>query len=58
MSEKQSNVCANCGKPFKKGDKYCRHCGAPMGTPEFIIENTPIIYGPPRPSRRFRRKKG
>ena len=44
-------VCANCGNSYREGDKYCRYCGAPMGTPEFIVEEIACIYGPPPVSR-------
>lgn len=40
-------VCANCKNEYIKGDKYCRFCGAPMGTPVYITENFAEIYGPP-----------
>ena len=40
-------VCANCKNTYIAGDKYCRYCGAPMGKPEFIIEDFSCIYGPP-----------
>ena len=48
---KKRKVCANCGNSYKEGDRYCRYCGAPMGTPEFIEENFACIYGPPPVSR-------
>ncbi len=39
-------VCANCRKTYIDGDKYCRYCGAPMGSPIFIEESFACIYGP------------
>ena len=40
-------ICANCKSHYIEGDKYCRFCGAPMGTPKFIKEDFATIYGPP-----------
>ncbi|MBR0372952.1 MAG: zinc-ribbon domain-containing protein [Mogibacterium sp.] len=40
-------VCANCHNAYVEGDKYCRYCGAPLGTPKFIEEEFSCIYGPP-----------
>ena len=40
-------ICANCKSGYIEGDRYCRFCGAPMGTPEFVEENFATIYGPP-----------
>lgn len=42
-----NKVCANCRRPYIRGDKYCRFCGAPMGTPIYINDNFAAIYGPP-----------
>ncbi len=39
-------VCANCKNEYRKGDKYCRYCGAPMGSPSFMEESFACIYGP------------
>lgn len=41
-------VCANCKNFYIKGDKYCRFCGAPMGTPDYIreAERHSTVYGP------------
>ena len=39
-------VCANCRNQYNAEDKYCRYCGAPMGSPLFIDEGYPMIYGP------------
>ena len=47
MSERKIKVCANCKEPFSKGDRYCRYCGAQLGTPDYIEENFACIYGPP-----------
>lgn len=40
-------VCANCKSPYVEGDRYCRYCGAPLGTAEYIEEDFDCIYGPP-----------
>ncbi len=40
-------ICANCHEAYIEGDKYCRYCGAPMGTPAFVEEDFATIYGPP-----------
>ncbi len=40
-------VCANCKQTYIDGDKYCRYCGAPMGTPDYIDETIACLYGPP-----------
>ena len=39
-------VCANCGNSYRENEKYCRYCGAPMGTPDYIEEEFACIYGP------------
>lgn len=39
-------VCGNCKKTYIEGDRYCRFCGAPMGTPAYIPEQFACIYGP------------
>ena len=39
-------VCANCHNPYNAEDKYCRYCGAPMGTPVYIDDDFACIYGP------------
>ena len=39
-------VCANCHNKYVENDKFCRFCGAPMGTPFFIEEKIACIYGP------------
>lgn len=43
----KKKVCANCHQSYIEGDKYCRFCGAPMGTPDYIEEGFACIYGPP-----------
>ena len=40
------SVCANCKKDYIEGDKYCRFCGAPMGSPAYIDQDYATIYGP------------
>lgn len=50
-------VCANCRHTYIEGDKYCRYCGAPMGSPQFIIEDFGCIYGPPPVKRTHKCKK-
>ena len=45
--QQKCKVCANCKKTYIEGDRYCRFCGAPMGTPDFIDETFETIYGPP-----------
>ena len=40
-------VCANCRENYIDGDRYCRFCGAPMGTPDYIEMDFARIYGPP-----------
>ena len=47
MNRNMMKVCANCKQNYIEGDKYCRYCGAPMGTPFFIEEDFNTIYGPP-----------
>lgn len=47
-------VCANCKQTYNDGDRYCRFCGAPMGTPDFIEEDFATIYGPPPIRRKHR----
>ena len=44
--EFKRKVCANCKGEYIEGDKYCRFCGAPMGSPIFIEEDFACIYGP------------
>ena len=39
-------VCGNCKNTYLEGDRYCRFCGAPMGTPVFIEEEFSCLYGP------------
>ena len=39
-------VCANCGESYIEDDKYCRYCGAPMGTPVYKEIELACIYGP------------
>ena len=39
-------VCANCKQDYRSEDKFCRYCGAPMGTPEYIEEDYALLYGP------------
>jgi len=46
MNRKLQKVCANCKKPYRSEDKYCRYCGAPMGKPDYIEESFACIYGP------------
>ena len=51
----KEKVCRNCHQSYIDGDKYCRFCGAPMGTPDYIEPHYPgyideefgCIYGPP-----------
>ena len=47
MFGNKRKVCANCKQTYIEGDKYCRYCGAPMGRPDFIVEDFGCIYGPP-----------
>ena len=47
IPDRKRKVCANCKNSYREGDKYCRYCGAPLGTPEFIDEDFACIYGPP-----------
>lgn len=42
-------ACSNCNNTYFKGDKYCRYCGAPMGSPVFITDYYTILYGPKPP---------
>ena len=51
-NEPKRKVCANCKNSYFDGDRYCRFCGAPMGTPVLINETFACIYGPP-PKRRI-----
>ena len=39
-------VCSNCHNTWIRGDRYCRYCGAPMGTPVFIQDTRGYLYGP------------
>lgn len=55
--EFKRKVCANCKEDYIEGDKYCRYCGAPMGTPVFIREDFACIYGPMPVDRTHRCKK-
>ena len=41
------SICANCKNHYIKGDKYCRYCGAPNGSPRYIDDMIACIYGPP-----------
>lgn len=50
-------VCANCGNSYRENEKYCRYCGAPMGTPDYIEEEFACIYGPPPVSRTHKCEK-
>ena len=43
----QIAACGNCKNKWTTGDKYCRYCGAPRGTPVYIFEDFAYIYGPP-----------
>ncbi len=52
MFESKKKVCANCRQTYIEGDKYCRYCGAPMGTPIFIDEVFECVYGP-EPMKRY-----
>ena len=45
--EPKRAVCANCGKPYRKGDRHCRFCGKEMGKPRYVFEPTACVYGPP-----------
>ena len=47
MEFSQKKVCANCRNSYGEGDKYCRYCGAPLGSPEYIDDDFACIYGPP-----------
>lgn len=57
MFGEKRRVCANCKNTYREGDKYCRYCGAPMGKPEFIVEDFGCIYGPPPVNRTHTCKK-
>lgn len=46
VNQPMRKVCANCKQDYIEGDRYCRFCGAPMGSPIFIEENFACIYGP------------
>ena len=50
-------VCQNCQNTYIEGDKYCRYCGAPMGTPQYINDDFAEIYGPPPMKRTHKCKK-
>lgn len=50
----RKKVCRNCRNNYIEGDRYCRYCGAPMGSPIFIEENFACIYGP-KPETRIHR---
>ena len=39
-------VCGNCKEDYIEGDRYCRFCGAPLGSPEYIQDSVACIYGP------------
>ena len=52
MRDQKRAVCANCKQRYREGDQYCRYCGAPMGTPDYIDIDFACIYGPP-PVRRI-----
>ena len=47
MDIRKRAICANCKSRYIEGDKYCRYCGAPNGSPEYIQETFASIYGPP-----------
>ena len=50
MINEKYKLCANCRHIYIEGDRYCRFCGAPMGTPEYIDDIDDLIeelYGPP-----------
>ena len=47
MFGNKRKVCSNCKQTYFEGDKYCRYCGAPMGRPDFIVDDFDCIYGPP-----------
>ena len=40
-------VCGNCRNNYRDGDRYCRYCGAPMGSPVYLNVEYGTIYGPP-----------
>lgn len=42
----KTKVCANCKSDWREGDKYCRHCGAPLDQPGYIVKEFYTIYGP------------
>lgn len=57
MFGEKRRVCANCGSSYIESDKYCRYCGAPNGSPKFINDEFPCIYGPPPVNRVHKCKK-
>ena len=44
--QRMKEVCKNCGNTYHESDKYCRYCGAPNGSPNYIEEMIACIYGP------------
>ena len=46
LDEYMLKVCENCENNYIDGDKYCRYCGSPLGSPKFITDNLACIYGP------------
>ena len=47
MQDGKRAICSNCKNRYTEGDKFCRYCGAPNGTPVYIIDRYAMIYGPP-----------
>lgn len=46
LGYEKRKVCSNCKNEYIEGDRYCRYCGAPMGKPDYIDYDVPVIYGP------------
>ena len=46
FDEDMIKVCENCENKYIDGDKYCRYCGSPLGSPKFITDDLLFIYGP------------
>ena len=47
MQDGKRAICSNCKNRYTEGDKFCRYCGAPNGTPVYITDRYAMIYGPP-----------
>ena len=48
MRDEGTAVCTGCGRPVRRGQYYCEHCGTAVSnlTPYIPYVNIPFNYGP------------